>query len=237
MININRVQLKELSKSQLKGSWKMPILLTVLYLAISMLVGYIQGELYSGFVSFIAMILTFAIGIWATVGIPNFYLEFIKKGGEVELKDALVSSDKLVKSLVYNLIIGVITFIVSFIIIFCASFGTIFAIFSTDSIGWMLFIGGIIAVALSIGFIILSIALAQVPYIILDTDVSAIQAMKLSIKMMKGYKWKYFVIYLSFIGWAILSTLTFGIGFLWLIPYITLTFTNFYKDISTNFEM
>lgn len=234
---MNRVQLKELSKSQLKGSWKMPIILTVLYLAISMVVGFIQEEVYSSFVSFLMLILVFGIGIWSTVGIPNFYLEFIKKGGEVELKDALVSTDKLVKSLVYNIIIGVITFVVSFITILCASLGTIFAVLSTDNMGLLLFVGGVIVVALSVGFIILSVALAQVPYIILETNVGAIQAMKISIKMMKGNKWRYFVLYLSFIGWAILSTLTFGIGFLWLIPYVSLTFTNFYKDISNNFEI
>ena len=59
--------------------------------------------------------------------------------------------------------------------------------------------------------------------------------MGLSIKMMKGNKWKFFVIELSFIGWAILSALTFGIGFLWLIPYISLTQANFYRDLSFNY--
>lgn len=213
----------------------MPILLTLIYLGVSMLLGYIQGEVYSGFINLVMIILIFALGIWATVGIPKFYLEFIKKGGEVKLKDALVTTDKLIKALVYNIIIGVITFVVSFILILCASFGSIFAIFSTDVIGWVFLAGGVVVVALSIGFIIISIALAQVPYIILENDISVIEAMKISIKMMKGYKWKYFVLYLSFIGWAILSVLTFGIGFLWLYPYITLTFTNFYKDISKEY--
>ena len=37
---------------------------------------------------------------------------------------------------------------------------------------------------------------------------------------MTGNRWKLFCLEFSFIGWAILATLTLGIGFLWLIPYI-----------------
>ena len=36
---------------------------------------------------------------------------------------------------------------------------------------------------------------------------------------------------LSFIGWAILGTLTFGILYIWLFPYMQLTFTKFYLNI------
>ena len=48
---------------------------------------------------------------------------------------------------------------------------------------------------------------------------------------MRGHKFDYFALQLSFIGWAILACLTFGIGFLWLIPYIQLTSIEFYRYI------
>lgn len=234
VIKINRAQIKELSKSQLKGSWKVPILLTVLYMGVSILLSYIQGELITNLV---VLLLIFALSIWATVGLPNFYLEFIKKGGEAELKDSLVSSDKLMKSLVYNIIVGVITFIISFIVIMCLSLSTVFTIFSSSNNGLTLIISLIISIALSIAFVIFVIAIAQTPYIILEKNIGAVKALNMSIKMMKGYKWKYFVLELSFIGWGILSILTFGIGFIWLVPYLTLTMTNFYKDISKDYYL
>ena len=48
---------------------------------------------------------------------------------------------------------------------------------------------------------------------------------------MKGNKGNCFVLTLSFIGWAILAALTFGIGMLWLMPYIQVSMVCFYEHI------
>jgi uncharacterized membrane protein len=48
---------------------------------------------------------------------------------------------------------------------------------------------------------------------------------------MLGNKAKSFRLGLSFIGWAILSIFTFGIGLLWLIPYMNVSVAKFYDDI------
>ncbi|EPI00542.1 MULTISPECIES: DUF975 family protein [unclassified Enterococcus] len=50
-------------------------------------------------------------------------------------------------------------------------------------------------------------------------------------RLMKGYKGKLFWLDLSFIGWHLLSMLTLGIGYLWLLPYITATKAAFYNDL------
>ena len=49
---------------------------------------------------------------------------------------------------------------------------------------------------------------------------------------MVGYKWKYFLLYLSFIGWGILAMITLGIGLLWLIPYATTSLAAFYDKLT-----
>ena len=49
--------------------------------------------------------------------------------------------------------------------------------------------------------------------------------------MMQGHKMRYFELMLSFIGWYLLSILTFGIGLIFLAPYIQMTFVCFYEDI------
>ena len=60
-----------------------------------------------------------------------------------------------------------------------------------------------------------------VPYIVADDpQISAGDAVKRSRMMMKGQKWNCFVFDLSFIGWGILSLLTFGIvGVFYANPY------------------
>jgi hypothetical protein len=51
-------------------------------------------------------------------------------------------------------------------------------------------------------------------------------------RMMKGNKWRLFCLQISFIGWSILSTLFFGIGHLWLNPYIGQAEASFYHEVS-----
>lgn len=69
-----------------------------------------------------------------------------------------------------------------------------------------------------------------------DNTISPGDAIKKSKKMMYGYKWKFFTLELRFIGWALLSILTLGIGFLWLIPYIQVSVAKFYDDIKEGGE-
>ena len=49
--------------------------------------------------------------------------------------------------------------------------------------------------------------------------------------MMRGHKMQYFLLILSFIGWALLATLTAGIGYLWLTPYMTVSRAAFYRSL------
>lgn len=80
--------------------------------------------------------------------------------------------------------------------------------------------------------IIAAISYSQTFFILVeDKKVSGVEALALSKKMMDGYKWKFFCLCSRFIGWFIVSILTFGIGFLWLIPYVQVSFANFYDDI------
>ena len=53
---------------------------------------------------------------------------------------------------------------------------------------------------------------------------------------MNGKKWKLFCLHFSFIGWAILSVLTFGIGFLFLMPYMQASITAFYEDAYNSYQ-
>lgn len=69
-------------------------------------------------------------------------------------------------------------------------------------------------------------------YITADNPAIGIRnALNISKKMMHGYKGKLFMLYLSFIGWGILCTLSLGIGFLWLTPYIQASVANFYSEV------
>ncbi|MDE6819443.1 DUF975 family protein [Bacteroides acidifaciens] len=56
-------------------------------------------------------------------------------------------------------------------------------------------------------------------------------AIEKSMAMMENNKMKLFLLDLSFIGWAFLCILTFGIGFLFLQPYVQVSHAAFYEDL------
>lgn len=64
-----------------------------------------------------------------------------------------------------------------------------------------------------------------------DPNIAAGDAMRKSKEMMFGHKTELFMLGLSFIGWAILASIPFGIGWLWLESYMYASFTIFYKRI------
>ena len=64
-----------------------------------------------------------------------------------------------------------------------------------------------------------------------NPNLSAIETLKKAKKLMKGYKMNYFVFKLSFIGWNILAILTFGILYIWLVPYMVIAKTMYYDNL------
>lgn len=78
--------------------------------------------------------------------------------------------------------------------------------------------------------IIKSISYAMTPYILADCpDVKVRDALKLSMKMMKGHKMEYFILGLSFIGWILLSVVTAGlVNVFYTGPYMGSTFAAYY---------
>lgn len=62
-------------------------------------------------------------------------------------------------------------------------------------------------------------------------DISALTAISMSKEMMYGHKLDLFILDLSFIGWLILSSITFGIVGLWVYPYQSATEANFYDAL------
>ena len=93
------------------------------------------------------------------------------------------------------------------------------------------------ALLLIIPGIMKAFSYALTPYILLDEpELTAKQAIARSSEIMEGRRWKLFCLYFSFIGWGILSVLTFGIGFLWLAPYINASIAAFYEDARAEYE-
>lgn len=82
-------------------------------------------------------------------------------------------------------------------------------------------------------YLILSLMFSQTMFFLTDyIDIEAIQALKESVRIMRGKKGKLFYLQLSFIGIYLLGAIACGIGLLWVIPYMQVTMANFYRKIT-----
>ena len=117
--------------------------------------------------------------------------------------------------------------------------GAMFSFFKSD---WVRYVKALIRelviivpvsiVTLGIGGVILGYAYQMIPYLLRDyPEIGAREALRLSRELMRGHKWDLFVLQFTFIGWMILSILTAGIGFIWLMPYMATAQAHFYQDL------
>ena len=82
------------------------------------------------------------------------------------------------------------------------------------------------------GGLLVHAAFSQVWFCLVDNPrAGVLAALRASWRMMDGHKVQYLTLSLSFIGWIVLSCLTLGLGFLWLIPYMQTTYANFYLAV------
>lgn len=86
--------------------------------------------------------------------------------------------------------------------------------------------------------IIKSLSYSMSYYVMAENpDISPEDARQESIKMMDGNKMRLFCLNFSFIGWILLSILTFGILLFWVLPYIQAANAAFYEEIKPRVEI
>lgn len=227
-------QLKAIAREQLKGKYGTVIATIMAYFAISMILSltttFFSSNQNNTSGVIMSMLMSLIISLLMTVLSLGFTKMFINIAREEEYQTTDLfwgfknHPDKIIIATVLMFLIAIIPFCPAIIFTVC------FIITKNTFIGILMviaYIAGIIA------DMVISFMYAQVPLILADNrDVSAMEALRLSRKMMKGNKLRYFYLKITFIGWVLLGVLSMGIAYLWIIPYITLTEVHFYLDLS-----
>ena len=80
--------------------------------------------------------------------------------------------------------------------------------------------------------IVKGISYSMAMYVLAENKgMSATECINASKEMTNGHKMDLFVLSLSFIGWMILGSITLGIAYIWITPYMQATFTNAYNSL------
>ncbi len=189
---LSNTELRAMARSQLKGKWTGPIVVTLIFALIFILVSYIP--VVGGGLS---LILSGPLYL----GISQYFLNF-KRGNNPKIEDLFSGFSNLGSSIALYFVT------VIFIVLWSL----------------LLIIPGLIA----------GIRYSMAFYVLCDNpDMGAMNALNKSKEMMRGNKMQLFWLWLSFFGWSLCCVFTFGIGFLWLIPYVSLSIVNFYEEART----
>jgi uncharacterized membrane protein len=259
---VNRKELKSKSKEQLRGQWKIPVLITLIISIIQIISSY-TIEIFVDKLPIYILLLILNLLITLSIGIMvnSFYLK-ISRDKKVGFSDIFISWKTFGKGIGIEVLLGLI--IIPIVIIIAIIIGVVWGLYMstaiinslTPSYGIMIGITILLTLILCIPLIILG--LYFFPAVILvceDNNRGIIQCIKESLKLMKGNLWNLFVLQLSFIGWAILCIIPTifiailtafslnevavvilsniaSIGFLWLVPYMNTTLLNFFNEIS-----
>lgn len=80
--------------------------------------------------------------------------------------------------------------------------------------------------------IFVQLLFSQVYYLMLDfPEYTAPELLRLAPRLIKGHKARLFYIMISFVPLTLLCLLSCGIGYLWIYPYMQMTYANFYLDL------
>lgn len=239
----NRKAYKQIAKKQLKGRWMTPVLMTLFVMG----VGYLlqAPEHIDAIKRFISSASNFGdhFKFNKFSNGNGFSQSFMFNFGSVP---KIKSSRDPILLLISLLLTGVFTIAEYYVYIILShttekqSFNTFikgFSLWAKGLLGWLwsalwIFLWSCLLI---VPGIIKAISYSQIFFILTEyPEIGVRKAMKLSMKMTNGYKGDLFVMALSFFGWMIVASLTYGIGYLWLLPYFNMSFTNAYHALKAN---
>ena len=192
---------KNRALSALENKWGNFVLITFVYGFIIGITQVLSGDKDSPAILHLISLVLFILALPLTWGYQTLFLGAIR-GGEATAKDMFEGYNKELFSRVLT------TTLLYYVYVFLWSL--------------LLLIPGCIK----------SYSYVMTPYILKDNpEMKNNAAIEESMRMMDGHKLELFILDLSFIGWALLSLLTCGVGFLWLTPYMNMARVNFYEDL------
>ena len=237
------------ARKKLEGKWGKVACITLIYMLIFFVISFIENKFDNSMSSLISLIVTI-IEIPLGFGII-FALFKIFHNEEIGTFDFLNLGFSNFKrswavslNIVLKMIIPIILIIVSSILTTFGIAGLISAsiLYSTSSVGLfgLLTTLGVIILIVSMIWATIKSYYYQLSYLVAidNPDLTAKEVVEKSANIINGKRWKLFCLQFSFIGWAILSVVTLGIGFIFLLPYVHFAIVAFYKSLidNTNIE-
>lgn len=229
------------ARRKLAGKWGKGACIMLAFLLVTFVINFIIGLLPDSY-EWLGQIIDIVINVPLSFGILYAFLKLYKDENVGAFDFFKLGFNNFGKSwsITFNIflkmIVPAIVIIISYILIAVgiSLYSTsLFVTYSTSAVNGYVFIaiiGFILLIASSI-WATTKYYFYQLAFLISmeNEDMSAKDVVEESQKTMTGKRAGLFWLQLSFIGWAILGAISFGIGFLWIIPYVQCATIAFYK--------
>ena len=229
------------ARRKLAGKWGKGACIMLAFLLVTFVINFIIGLLPDSY-EWLGQIIDIVINVPLSFGILYAFLKLYKDENVGAFDFFKLGFNNFGKSwsITFNIflkmIVPAIVIIISYILIavgISLYYTSLFVTYSTSAVNGYVFIAiiGFILLVVSSIWATTKYSFYQLAFLISieNEDMSAEEAVTESQKAMTGKRAGLFWLQLSFIGWAILGAISFGIGFLWIIPYVHCATIAFYK--------
>lgn len=233
--------LRENARLQLSGNLGQGILATIVPFILALIANAIVGGIVRD-TSMIYQIISMTTTAVATFMTITMVMNLHNGNPSADFGNSLSPGDKLGKFVLYSVILAIITILINVptnLIFFDSWLGNANDIqvaidnFSSDMEGLLSFMFGYLGVTF-VGLIIITVLLIRltfVTYILVDEEISIMDAVRKSIRITKGNFWRIIGMSLSFIGWFLLIIITCGIAAFYVAPYYQMAMMKLYFAI------
>ena len=225
-------ELRKEAREALSGKWGKGICIILAYLLITFAIGFIEGLFENNSLLFLLIeIAVLVITVPLSFGLTISFMK-LKRNENVTafgfLNDGFTNFSKSWGIAWHTFVRMLLPVVAIFIIAILMSILTV-----TSAKTPLFALAGVVLYIATLIYTVSRSLLYVVAYPIGydNPELSSKDCVKKSEELMKGNRGNYFLLELSFIGWAILGTLTLCIGYLWLIPYMQVAMVCFYDRI------
>ena len=241
-------ELRAKAREKLTGKWGKAACISLAYLVIAFLIGFIQGHVEeNSFLNLIVSIIVFVIEVPLSFGLVYSFYKLFKDEETSAFDFCSLGFSNFGRAwgvtwqTILKMIVPVILMIISYVLIafsislyVASSFSYIYS-GSASGLGMagLLSIVGIILLIVSVIWGLTKYYYYALSYLIAmdNPEMTSKEVVEESKKLMNNNRGKLFGLQISFIGWAILALFTFGIGYIWLIPYMQFATICFYDKV------
>ncbi|MBR5400578.1 MAG: DUF975 family protein [Treponema sp.] len=254
----DRPKYKQFALQQLNGRWKTAVLGTLICLAIGMVFSIPESQFsysyedlqnlagmsleqmmeYFGMtrttavLQFLFSVISQLVSFIINIALAHLWLVYSRSPDPVSLKVLFEGFNKWGRGILaglWQLLWLIIWGLLCCVIFIAVAFPFAFIIKSSEA---FISISPLLFIICCIPLLIKSIEYSHLFYLVAEfPELGIRKALTISKLITKGHRMEIFITYLTFIGWVIVGIVTFFIGFLWISPYLNMTYINIYHAL------